>query len=232
MKTAILIPARLSSSRLPSKMLEDVGGCSLIRSVWVKCCNAVHGDTDVFVVTDSLKIAEEIPITNVILTGTAANGTERCALAAKRLPEYDNFINVQGDMVDFDPRILTRLKYDLELNDDPQIVPSVVSVFSNMNDEDRANPSFVKVVRGFFGEALWFSRSLVGYGDWHMGIYGYSAAALREYLHMDSTGLEEEVEQLEQLRWLKNGINIKLLETVMGFEINTKEDLEKWRSIQ
>ena len=88
MSTAILIPARLKSTRLEDKMLVELDGVPLIRRVF-DICNST--DFDTYVVTDSLEIAEIVP--NFILTGEASNGTERCALAARDL-NYSQYINV------------------------------------------------------------------------------------------------------------------------------------------
>jgi 3-deoxy-manno-octulosonate cytidylyltransferase (CMP-KDO synthetase) len=73
---------------------------------------------------------------------------------------------------------------------------------------------------------------MTGYGDWHLGIYGYQRGALESYPNLIGTR-EERIEQLEQLRWLKNGWDIGVLPvTFSGIEINTPEDAERWNETE
>jgi len=90
-----VIPARLESTRLKHKMLIEFDGKPLIRTVFDKV-NAMGYDT--FVVTDSPKIAEVIPSSNVIMSHEAENGTARIRELGDFLDEYQNIINIQGDM--------------------------------------------------------------------------------------------------------------------------------------
>jgi len=79
-------------------------------------------------------------------------------------------------------------------------------------------------------QALWFGRGMTGYGDWHLGVYGYRRNSLEMYPNL-IIEREEEIEKLEQLRWLKNGWQIGCLSVYYkGIEINTPEDAEKWNA--
>ena len=79
-------------------------------------------------------------------------------------------------------------------------------------------------------KALWFGRGMIGYGEWHLGVYGYVRSALESYPNLTVTR-EEQVEKLEQLRWLKNGLQIGCLSVYYnGVEINAPEDVEKWHA--
>ena len=99
----------------------------------------------------------------------------------------------------------------------------------NQTEEMQNNPDSVKMVRAG-DQALWFGRGMTGYGDWHLGIYGYKRDALELYADM-LVEKEEQVEKLEQLRWLKNGWQVGVLSVQYnGMEINTPEDLEEWHS--
>ena len=215
MKTAILIPARLESTRLQDKMLIELDGVPLIRRVYDAC---VKSGLDTYVVTDSLEIAEIVP--NFIITDEASNGTERCAMAAQDL-HYDAYINVQGDMpdvtVDMINLVAEQLKHEYQ----------VTTLYTDMPQEDQLKPDSVKLIRDRY-EALWMGRGMTGYGDWHLGIYGYTATALSSYPHLD-VYVEETVEKLEQLRWLKNGYKVGCFHTKFdGVEINTQEDVHLW----
>ena len=94
MKTAIVIPARIASTRFPNKMLCDVGGKTLIRHVYDQCLESGY---DVYVATDSVDIAAQVD--NVFIVPEADNGTERIAKIVEKIPQYRAIINVQGDMV-------------------------------------------------------------------------------------------------------------------------------------
>jgi CMP-2-keto-3-deoxyoctulosonic acid synthetase len=99
-----------------------------------------------------------------------------------------------------------------------------------MPEEMQNNPDSVKMVRAG-DQALWFGRGMTGYGDWHLGIYGYKRNPLEFYRTMEVTQ-EEEVEKLEQLRWLKAGWDIGCsCVDFDGIEINTPEDVEKWNKL-
>ena len=214
MSTAILIPARLQSSRLANKMLVELDGKPLIQRVF-DICNQT--DFNTYVVTDSLEIAELCP--NFILTDEASNGTERCALAARDL-NYDNYINVQGDMPDITPEMIHTVADYLKHY-------PITTLYTDMTEEDQNKPSSVKMVRAG-DQALWFGRGMTGSGDWHLGVYGYRSDALQLYPELEVTK-EERIEKLEQLRWLKAGWTIGCTRVdFSGVEINTQEDIYLW----
>ena len=219
MKIAVVIPARLESTRFPEKMLAKVTKeHSLIQRVHHWCC-CYHDKEDVYVATDSKKIASLFPGKAIMTNPDCVNGTARVAEAAQQL-DYDYFINVQGDMIDvpvvFDMLIGRLLNYD------------VATVYTDMNDKQRQDPNSVKLVHNLM-TAQWFARGITGYGDWHLGIYGYKKSALMAYNHL--TVYEPEMaESLEQLRWLQNGYQIGVVHTSDPCaEINTKEDLLSWQ---
>ena len=91
------------------------------------------------------------------------------------------------------------------------------------------DPNSVKMVRA--GDpGLWFGRGMTGYGEWHLGVYGYKRNPL-EFYHTYEVEQEEQVEKLEQLRWLKNGWQMGCSSVYFnGIEINAPEDVDKWHS--
>jgi len=92
------------------------------------------------------------------------------------------------------------------------------------------DPNSVKMIHAYPNQALWFGRGLTGYGEWHLGVYGYKRHALVAYPNLKVTQ-EETIEQLEQLRWLKSGWQIGTQSVYFnGVEINTPEDVEAWHS--
>ena len=221
-KTAILIPARYASTRLPKKPLVRLNGTTLIRRVYEASCMKM--DYDVFVLSDTSKVTDLFHHEAVYLDDTEyANGTERCAGAIKdpMFDNYDQFINVQGDMPDVTKQMIERCIEWL------QYYP-VSTVFTDMPEEEQNNPNSVKMVNAG-DQALWFGRGMTGYGKWHLGVYGYRRDALSMYSNLEVTQ-EEQVENLEQLRWLKNGWQIGCSSVQYnGVEINTPEDVKKWQ---
>ena len=216
MKTAIHKPARYQSARYPGKMLAEVNGKPLIRHVFDICNQTDH---HVIVLTDHEDIAKQVP--NFVMTGEADNGTERCCDAIQGMG-FGQYVNVQGDMPDITPAMIERCIEHLSKY-------SVTTLYTTMPKEKQNDPNTVKMIRAK-DQALWFGRGMTGYGDWHLGIYGYSATALRMYKKLEIPD-EEHIEKLEQLRWLKNGWQIGCLNVNFnGVEINTPEDLEEWHN--
>ena len=217
MNTAIVIPARLASTRFPNKMLAELNGVPLIQHVFNRCKET---ELPTYVVTPDEEIVEVIGKENTILVGDAENGTARCALAADYI-NYANFINVQGDMPDITAKIITDVARLLGKY-------GVVTAYTKMTDEQRSDPNSVKILHNC-KTAKWFGRGITGYGDHHLGIYGYRNHVLNDYGNLERYP-EEEIEQLEQLRWIQNDVKMGVVEVEFnGIEINTKEDLDKWQ---
>lgn len=216
MNTAILIPARLASTRFPKKVIAELLGKPLINHVYDKC---IETDLPVYVVTDSEELKDYIPSQKVIVTGPAENGTERCRQALQYL-NYSNFINVQGDMPDITVDIINTVHRLLKDNE-------LATVYTEMDSKQRRDPNSVKLIHN--GKyAHWFCRASLEYGDHHLGIYGYRNYTLNQYNSLQRFP-EEDVEKLEQLRWLQNSHKIAVAKVDFnGIEINTKEDLEQW----
>jgi len=218
--TAILIPARYASTRYPGKPLALLDGVPMIKRVYDAC---IASNTPTYVLTDDMRIYELFgPDKCWIEQKDYANGTERCAGAVKNdfFAQYDQFINVQGDMPDVTLQMIERciewLKYY-----------PISTVFTAMPEEMQNDPNSVKMVRAG-DSALWFGRGMTGYGEWHLGIYGYRRDALNLYPSLEITQ-EETIEQLEQLRWLKSGWQIGCSSVYFkGVEINSPEDLDIW----
>jgi len=220
--TAILIPARYASTRFPGKPLATLDGIPMIKRVYDAC---VASKLPTYVLTDDRRIAELIPDRHFWIDEQYeySNGTERCAGAVEHCPlltEYTKFINVQGDMPDVDVAMIQQVQWHLQHY-------SVTTAFTKMPKEKQDDPNSVKMVRAG-DSALWFGRGMTGYGDWHLGIYGYRRNALEMYRQLE-VPQEEYIEQLEQLRWLKNAWQIGCLSVQYnGVEINAPEDVDQW----
>jgi len=207
---------------LPGKPLAMLDGVPMIKRVYDAC---IASKIPTYVLTDDVRIASVFQNTSVIIDNTDyANGTERCAGAIKLdyMQKYDQFINVQGDMPDVTLDMIEKALQHL------QHYP-VTTVFTHMPEDKQNDPNSVKMVRGR-DQALWFGRGMTGYGDWHLGVYGYRRNALEMYTNLP-VEREEEVEKLEQLRWLKNGWQVGCLSVYYnGVEINSPSDIEEWHA--
>jgi len=214
-KSAVLIPARIGSTRFPEKPLTILNGMPMVRRVYFNC---LETGLDTFVLTDSKRVASLFP-NDIALYNTVSyeNGTERCAGALDHpvLDQYKRFINVQCDMPDVTATMIERC---LECLDHYPL--STVYTSNPKNDS-------VKLIRAG-DQALWFSRNTTGYGEWHLGLYGYRRDALQMYNKLEIPS-EEGIEKLEQLRWLKAGWQMGCTHVDFnGTEINTLQDVETW----
>lgn len=223
MKTAILIPARYASTRYPGKPLTMLGDKPMIQRVAETCKSSGY---DTYVLTDNKTIAQAAQASGVgiyIDSENYENGTERCAgaIRSRKFDDYDQFINVQGDMPDVTIEMIEKAIMGLKYY-------TTTTVFTDMPTEKQNDISSVKMIRSG-DQCLWFGRGMTGYGEWHLGVYGYRKNALQSYLHL-RLEKEELVEKLEQLRWLKNGWQMGCYRVNFnGTEINTPEDLEEWQ---
>ncbi|MDI5888791.1 3-deoxy-manno-octulosonate cytidylyltransferase [Flavobacterium yafengii] len=238
MKIIAVIPARYASTRFPAKLMQDLGGKTVILRTYEAAINTQLFD-DVFVVTDSDLIYNEI-----ISHGGKAirsikeheSGSDRIAEAVENL-DVDIVINVQGDepFIDAEPlaKVIEVFKNDLDKKVD------LASLMREITDEDDINnPNNVKVVVDQNGFALYFSRSVIPYPReknvgvrymQHIGIYAFRKQALLDFYSLPMQSLEAS-EKLEQLRYLEFGKRIKMIETThVGIGIDTLEDLEKAR---
>ena len=233
-KTAIIIPARWASSRLPGKPLLDLGGKPLVRHVWERC-KKVRGADEVIIATDDMRIAEaafEFGADVALTSPRHPSGTDRIAEVAKNLSGFDIVLNVQGDEPFIEPTLIRKLinvlKKDKSL--------SMSTAACALAEEDLENPNCVKVVTGLNGDALYFSRCPIPRdrdGDArparlrHLGIYGYRRKFLLDYVKWKQTPLEKS-EKLEQLRALEHGAKIRVIKTTAaGPGVDTADDAAK-----
>jgi 3-deoxy-manno-octulosonate cytidylyltransferase (CMP-KDO synthetase) len=240
MKIIAVIPARYASKRFPAKLMQDLGGKTVILRTYEAALSTKLFD-DVFVVTDSDIIFEEI-----VSNGGKAiksikeheSGSDRIAEAVQNL-DVDIVVNVQGDepFIDIDPleKVIEVFKNDSARQVD------LASVMREIKDEAEINnPNNVKVVVAQNGFALYFSRSVIPYPReknvgvryfQHIGIYAFRKQALLDFYSLPMQSLEAS-EKLEQLRYLEFGKRIKMVETThVGIGIDTPEDLEKARKM-
>jgi len=219
MTTAILIPARYASTRFPGKIMAKLNGVPMVEHVYNKC---VATGLDTYVLTDNQDVYNYLGASKCLWTTEAENGTERCMQVIDEVLQYDRYINVQSDMPDITPEIIRLVEDELQRSD-------VATAYTIMDFNLRSDPNCVKMIHSR-GRAHWFLRASLTYGDHHLGVYGYNREAKVMY-NASTKFVEEDIEKLEQLRWIQNGIKIGVVEVEFdGIEINTPEDLEKWQT--
>ena len=235
MKVIAVIPARYNSTRFPGKLMEILGSKTVITTTYQ---NVVETGLfhEVFVATDSEIIFEEITKNGgkAVMTGEHETGSDRIAEAVKNI-DCDIVINVQGDEPFLKKEPLKQLIN--VFSEDHQKEISLASLKIELKEPDEIQtPNNVKVITDNNGFALYFSRSVIPFlreQDFdvkyykHIGVYAFRKEALLKFSSLEMTPLEIS-EKLEQLRYLENGMKIKLVETdFVGVGIDTPEDLEK-----
>lgn len=216
-----------------------IKGKTMIQRVWEQ---AWKSKLDAVVVaTDDMRIADEVLKFGgqyVLTDPNHRSGTDRCREALYMVEgQYDAVVNIQGDEPFIDPEQINQV-IELIGRDDTQLA----SLAKRIEDEDELfSPNVVKVVMDKQGDALYFSRNPIPFmrnldhGKWlqkgefykHIGLYAYKTETLCKVAEMQTTPLEE-AESLEQLRWLENGLRIRMgITQHESLSIDTQEDLEK-----
>ena len=235
LSTIIVIPARYHSTRLPGKVLSDIGGHSMIEHVYRRATQA--SAAAVVVATDDERVRDAVEGFGgraIMTSERHATGTDRLAEAVRFL-EADIVVNLQADEPLIEPAMIDEAAAALTSNPDAAIGTLRRTV---SDPADLANPNVVKVVVDLTGRALYFSRASVPHAReargattaWrHVGIYAYRRDALLTLASLPPTPLEQS-ESLEQLRWLEHGYIIQTAETSHDtIGVDTQEDLERVR---
>jgi 3-deoxy-manno-octulosonate cytidylyltransferase (CMP-KDO synthetase) len=232
---AAVIPARFGSSRLPGKVLADIGGVPMVVRVWRQAAKA-RFLSRVIVATDDDRIARAVRDAGgeAEMTSSAhQSGTDRIAEVAGRI-RADVYLNVQGDLPFIAPEDLDALSAPMRA--DAEI--AMATLATPITDAaEWANPAVVKVVCDARGEALYFSRSPIPF--WrdhdgvppdalrHIGVYAYRRDFLMKFAALEA-GVLEGIEKLEQLRAMERGYRIRVVASVApSIEVDTPEDLRR-----
>ncbi len=240
LRTLVVIPARMQSTRLPDKPLADIGGKPMIVHVWQRAMAAGVGR--VVVATDSEAIAAAVGAAGgeaVMTRADHPSGSDRVFEAVTKVDpgrSFELILNLQGDLPMLAPRLLQDCLAPL-LGDGAQIATIAAEI---TRPEDRTNPNAVKVVGTPTGvpgrlRALYFTRATAPWGDGplyhHFGMYAYRRSALERFVALAPSLLEKR-EQLEQLRALEDGmrIDVTIVDSV-PVEVNTPADLELVRGL-
>ena len=246
MRVLGVIPARLGSTRLPHKPLQQLAGEPLITRVVQRVLE--HGLIDELVVaTDSARVvqaAEAAGVRGIMTASSHQTGTDRVAeVAARReFSAFDTVVNVQGDEPFLAREALAGALARVEQGDD------VGTAAAPLAGDLAADPGRVKVVTDARGRALYFSRSVIPHRReaadpseglyWqHLGIYSFTRGALARWVTLPPSPAEQ-AERLEQLRALHNGMTIGVarLQQPALPGIDTADDLRRaeahWHTFQ
>jgi len=232
-----MIPARYDASRFPGKLMQKLGDKTVIRRVYEATYQTGLFD-DVIVITDSDVIEKEIKAVNGQVIRSKKeheSGSDRIAEAAADL-DVDIILNVQGDTPFIKKAPLEKL---LKLFDDETV--QVASLMQIISDEKViSDPNRVKVCVDKKNNSLLFSRSIIPYPRnesassvyyEHIGVYAFRKQALLNFTMWPITPLED-AEKIECLRYLENGIPLRMaLTEYIGVSIDTPEDLEKAKTL-
>lgn len=240
MKTIALIPARYAATRFPAKLMQVLGDKTVIRHTYENTVATLLFD-EVIVVTDS-----EIIFNEIVQNGGYAimsrqeheSGSDRIAEAAAGI-DVDIIVNVQGDEPFVKKELLQNL-LNVFKNDSRQKVEVASLMYQITNEESITNPNHVKVVVDNDSNALLFSRSVIPFHRdknispvyyKHIGIYAFRKNALMNFTQWKVSPLEA-IEKLEQLRYLENGVKIKMVITDESpVSIDSPEDLENAKKL-
>jgi 3-deoxy-manno-octulosonate cytidylyltransferase (CMP-KDO synthetase) len=236
MKIIAMIPARYSASRFPGKLMQDLGGESVILRTYKATMNTKLF-SEVYVVTDSEIISHEI-ISNggqvIMSVKEHESGSDRIAEAVQSV-DCDVVVNVQGDEPFTDRESLKKVISVFETDDEKEI--DLASLMVHITDYNEIqNPNTVKVIVDQRNFALYFSRCPIPYQRdstvhtkyfKHKGVYAFRKEALLDFSKLPMKMLEVS-EKIECIRYLEFGKKIKMVETdVQGVEIDTPEDLQR-----
>lgn len=250
----VLIPARLASTRLPSKPLADIGGAPMVVRVAQRA--QLAGAETVCVAADDASIVEaclDHDVRAILTDAHHLSGSDRLAQACQLLGLSDDavVVNVQGDEPLIEPELISAVAGCLLQNTDLAVSTAATPILSV---DDWNNPNIVKVVLTKSGRALYFSRSAIPF--WregvstdldhlqnrlpttgqailrHIGIYAYRVNALKRFSKYPPCALEL-TESLEQLRLLWEGQDIQVFVTDQSPHagVDTPADLERVRHV-
>lgn len=232
-KTAVIIPIRMHSSRLPGKFHKLIGDKPMIIHVLEKA--QLSGIPHVYVAVDHeehFNLVEKYGGKAIMTSTEHQSGTDRVYEAAQIIdPEekLEYVINLQGDMPFIKPESISKV-VDFKNHDfDISTLATVIKSHDDIN-----NINVVKIAMTPDGNALYFSRSPIPYNaktyHYHLGIYAFRRSALKKFVNLKQSQLEL-CERLEQLRALENGMKIQVIEVEeTTISVDTEDDMKMARS--
>jgi 3-deoxy-manno-octulosonate cytidylyltransferase (CMP-KDO synthetase) len=235
----IIIPARMSATRLPGKPLADICGEPMIVHVWRRAIEAGIGE--VLVAADApeiIDVIEKVGGKAMLTRPDHASGSDRIYEALMSYDPngvHDIIVNIQGDLPTIDP--LSVASSILPLADSAVDMTTICAVIQR--EEERVNPNVVKLIGSQISptrlRALYFTRAQAPWGEGvlyhHIGLYAYRRRILEKFIALPPSQLELR-EKLEQLRAIETGIRIDaMIVNAVPLGVDTPEDLMRARQI-
>ena len=236
MKCCLVIPARMAATRFPGKPLIDLLGKPMIQWVYEAAVKSDVGDHVVIATPDDeiIEACKAFGAEAILTSASHPSGTDRIAEVSQQL-HADYYINIQGDEPLVSQQTIQACAEPLA--SDPSVL--MTSCWAPCISSEESNPAVVKVVTDLAGNALYFSRYPIPYPrsprtqalKKHIGIYGYRREVLQKFSTWPMSPLETS-EGLEQLRFLENGVRIRMTQgEASGIAIDTPEQAEQVRFI-
>ena len=256
MKTAIIIPARYGSTRFPGKPLTMIGGQSMLSRVVDVAQTAMDklDNITLAVATEDQRIADhakEIGVETIMTSDDCATGSDRVLEALDKLGnDFDFVLGLQGDAPFTPPEAPIKMIEAFQNNSNIEVVTPVINLrweeLDKLREQKKITPfSGTTAIINETGQALWFSKNILpairkeeelrnnefSPVHQHIGLYGYRVDVLRRFVSLPQ-GHYEQLEGLEQLRLLENGISIQTvkLEVAAGLAqsgIDSPEDVAR-----
>ncbi len=250
MSYIVVIPSRMSSTRLPGKPLMDIAGKPMVQHVWERAMQSDASDVYIAVEHEDIKrVAEGFGAKVCMTSDKHESGTDRLQEVVELLGCDDDqvVVNVQGDEPLIPPEVINQVA-GLMQNPTTQMATLYEII---QQAEQLFDPNVVKLVSNAAGQALYFSRAPI---PWcrdefatdtevttlptdieykrHIGIYAYRAKLLNQFVSWPMSNLES-IEKLEQLRAMSNGIGIQVDKACADIPagVDTQEDLELVRKV-
>ena len=233
MKIVGMIPARYESSRFPGKPLVQINGKTLIKRVWEKARQAIN-EEDIYVLTDDQRIEEHCSkegIKTVMTSTSCLTGTDRVYEASRKVTA-DIYINIQGDEPLIEPRDIQKV-VEVSLMYPDTIINAMCPI---LTPEDFTNSSIPKVVTSQSEKLLFISRSPIPIDKnrnfkkamKQVCIYSFPSEKLQMFGTMNSKTPLEEIEDIEILRFIEMGIEVRMVEvSSSSIAVDHPEDVEK-----
>ena len=233
MKSIIVIPARMQSSRLQGKPLIDINGQTLLQRTYNQCLKAFPRER-IYVATDDVQIESHCKAKNIQVVMTSPDcltGTDRVAEVAEQI-EADYYINVQGDEPLMNPQDILDTEVAIQ-----KYKGEVINGYAKVKDEYLyTSLSIPKLVFRPDGRLLYMSRSPIPgnkTGDFEASwrqicVYAYPKSALRDFVAYGKKTPLEAMEDLEILRFLELGYEVRMIPLSSdSIAVDVPEDVER-----
>lgn len=235
-----IIPARFASTRLMGKPLADIGGKPMIQHTYNSAKKSKLLDKVIIAVDDEkvLQVVKNFGAEAYMTPKDCASGSDRIAFVAEKIPDAEIIVNIQGDEPFIKGKMIDQAIEPLWI-DNKVSLSTLARRISNV--EEMKSPAVVKVVFDYHNYAMYFSRSPIPFvrdartnlekvqsADIykHIGLYVYRRETLLKFTTLKPTDLEQ-IEKLEQLRFLENGFKMKIVVTEYdSLSVDTPRDLE------